>query len=153
LLFVLFVGLSFGGGQAGMCVAHTTNAHQKQTIQQPKPVLCLCVVVAGADSGDVALRATQLPTKNKQFNNQACLCVVVSVGMCVAHNTTAHEKTTHKNDPHTPPSPPLAGNNYGSAAGKAAPPPEKAFEVFNALGAVAFAYNFSAVQLEIQVGV
>ena len=68
------------------------------------------------------------------------MCVVVLL-VGTARNSLKKQNTKQK----------TASNNYGSVAGKAAPPAEKAFEVFNALGAVAFAYNFSAVQLEIQV--
>lgn len=44
-----------------------------------------------------------------------------------------------------------AHNNAGTVEGRHAPSAEKAYGVFNALGAIAFAYNFSSVLLEIQV--
>lgn len=50
---------------------------------------------------------------------------------------------------------PAAHNKYGSITGRAAPPGQpwvKAFNVFNALGSIAFAYNFTGVLMEIQVG-
>lgn len=48
-----------------------------------------------------------------------------------------------------------AHNRYGSITGRAAPPGQpwvKAFNIFNALGSIAFAYNFTGVLMEIQVG-
>jgi hypothetical protein len=47
-----------------------------------------------------------------------------------------------------------AHNRFGSISGRAAPPGQpwvKAFNIFNALGSVAFAYNFTGVLMEIQV--
>lgn len=46
-----------------------------------------------------------------------------------------------------------AHNRFGSISGRAAPPGQpwvKAFNIFNALGSVAFAYNFTGVLMEIQ---
>lgn len=48
-----------------------------------------------------------------------------------------------------------AHNRLGNIAGRAAPPGQprvKAFNIFNALGSIAFAYNFTGVLMEIQVG-
>jgi hypothetical protein len=48
-----------------------------------------------------------------------------------------------------------AHNRYGNITGRAAPPGQpwvKAFNIFNALGSIAFAYNFTGVLMEIQVG-
>lgn len=47
-----------------------------------------------------------------------------------------------------------AHNRFGSVTGRAAPPGQpwvKAFNIFNALGSIAFAYNFTGVLMEIQV--
>lgn len=48
-----------------------------------------------------------------------------------------------------------AHNRHGSITGRPAPPGQpwvKAFNIFNALGSIAFAYNFTGVLMEIQVG-
>lgn len=43
-----------------------------------------------------------------------------------------------------------AHNRLGSVSGRSAPAAEKAFNVFNALGSIAYAYNFTGVLMEIQ---
>lgn len=86
-----------------------------------------------------------------------CLLPTSSCPFCEAHCpslSNLHPSTPARKQPPPPPPPHTrtpADPSRLEIAGRSLPLPEKTFGAFNSLGAIAFAYSFSAVLLEVQV--